>query len=510
VDNLPLRMPIIPNTPANSEYLGKTFQADKALDAYVRKNHAGINFNTAELSDLIAEMVADGVLTKPRAMQFKLEGVKLAELDAKLSMALQAGSVAAFYQQAKALDNLGQEAALEALILKFHKEALDTNAFANKEAQDKMRAALSEFVQINGQDAYSNQAIAIGFLKVTEYLALPRGFVVPETLPADVGSGKNQEKYTFAVLAQIYVLNKARCPTAHATFAVKYGMVRMEAVKMGWVANQREITFVDVVADAISVFIADMQANQDDVTSAKMFAFTVPFMCEHTFRVTSHHYISGQSADYKRRYDQLFSACLVINLRNFMPDEVSFHHALHWVSPGRVWAVIMALKDTDRLPEAINIRCTAAPSGTALVTTTNAVLDMMDASGVLATLPESKKTDVRSLRDLTFKIRSNPVRYHKTHQAYGLPELPDAEKIELNEAKMMAMKLAPITQGFIDAMLKNAALGRAKALEKHAEGNPLLRKKAAKYFKALAKNGVKEFNDLFAEALAEAISMQAE
>lgn len=187
-----------------------------------------------------------------------------------------------------------------------------------------------------------------------------------------------------------------------------------------------------------------------------------------------------------------------------------YHACLHWVSPGRARAVIEAQKDTAAIPEAIVLRLSAAPAGTALCTTTAAVLESMASCNALAEVKASGVADVELVQTVARKIKTKPHAYHRMAHAFQVAPVSAAEKDELARAKEEAVRLAPICQGYIDALMKNAALGKAKALLKHAEQSPIIRKKAATFFKALGKSPVKSLKSLLTAELEVAVAPKGE
>jgi hypothetical protein len=357
--------------------------------------------------------------------------------------------------------------------------------------------------EVNGQDAYSNEAMSLGKLRVEEYLAIPNNAVLPDVHPADVGGPDVRDHFRPEFLAQVYALNKLRAPPG--SDPVKYATVRLEAVKMGWFAGQKEVIQVAPLASAIGTFIADKAVIAPIIEDARTIAFLVPLFAEHVFRTSGHHYISAMAGEYDTKYLQLFKSSLMPQLFAFLPPSTMFHHMLHWVSPRRAFEVLRALIDSDRLPDAVRIRATAAPAGTAIITTTAAVASAMIGAGVWDELKAHASDPLEEILTINSRIRQTPVRYHRTTQAYSAVPLTPTERDDLESARQVATRFAPIAQGFIDALFKNAPLGKAKALVKHADENPMLRKKASKYFKSLAKHEVVSAKDLFAHAAPAAV-----
>lgn len=370
---------------------------------------------------------------------------------------------------------------------------------------DDQKKLLIELYIANGQDAFDAEAAAVGRLKQEEYLAIPQGYIVPPVQPSEVGRAGTRRLFDAKHLAAIYFLNKKRAPAGED--AVTYAMIRMEAVKMGWVSDQKEILYVpfDKYADALREFVTDLAAVRTRLDTFRLAAFLTPLVCEHTFRVTGHHYITGLATDYQTRYRKTFKACLSEEVMTILQPATLFHHVLHWVSPSRCYNVLVAQLETRTLPDALIIRANAAPAGWAIVTTTAAVLSAMESANVEEKVSEHFDGDLEEIQTAARTIKQNVRRWHKAYYAYGVsPPTADQAK-KMDEAKDTAIAFAPYAQGFIEGTLKDAALGQAQALKKHAELNPVAKARAARFFRALTRTEVKDVGDLFKTSLKDSV-----
>jgi len=360
------------------------------------------------------------------------------------------------------------------------------------------QALLKELYLANGQDAFDAEAAAVGRLKQEEYLALPRGFAVPTVPPENVGRGNVRDLFKVRDLAAIYYLNKQRAPAGDN--AVVYAMIRMEAVKMGWVSRQKEVIFLpfDKHTEAMKELVTDLAAVRSSITLYRLAAFLVPLAAEHTFRTMGHHYITGLATEYQARYRKTLKACLADEVYSLLQPANLFHHVLHWVSPERAFNVLSAQLDTKTLPDAMVIRASAPPAGWALVTTTAAVLAAMESANVLDDIKAAFSLDLNEIDAAAAHIRKDVRKWHKAYFAYNVQPPTQAELDKVNEAREVAIAFAPYAQGFIEGTLKDAALGQAQALKKHSELNPVARLRAARFFRALGRKSVEKAADLFA------------
>jgi hypothetical protein len=364
-------------------------------------------------------------------------------------------------------------------------------------ASDELIAAIHFLEEANGHDAYSAEAIALGSLTRKEHLALPVGFTTPEIHPSEIGSAAVYKKFQILDLIQIYALNKAIAPAN--TNPVLFALARLEAVKLGWItaSGQKEIQYLERVQNAEAIFAADLKANQEAVSVMRNIAFLTPFYAEWVFRTTGHHYISGDAGTYTSKYEAIARASLGKIPSLSFPSEIAYHTLFHWISPARAYEALVAQKDTERIPDAIKIRMKAAPAGTALITTSAAVFESMKTANFFPEFVQLTKGDVEEIMVFSDAIKSEPTKWHKTPSAYGMAPMSEEKQNRLEIFRRKAALLAPITQAYINALMKNAPLGRAKTLDKHSMSNPLLKEKAQKFFKSMAKTEVSSFANLF-------------
>lgn len=366
---------------------------------------------------------------------------------------------------------------------------------------DDQRKLLEELYLANGQDAYDAEAAAVGRLKQEEYLALPNDFHTPKVNPDRVGRASTRALFKAKDLCAIYFLNKQRAPPSEN--AVTYAMLRLEAVKMGWVDGQKEIVRVPFTKykEAVTELATDLATVRTQLDKFRLAAFLIPLVCEHTFRTMGHHYITGLATEYQLRYKKTLKSCLAEEIMNLLQPATLFHHVLHWVSPERAYNVLHSQLTTRTLPDAMILRATAAPAGWAIVTTTAAVLQAMRSANIFEEIKTEFDADLDMITEASEIIKRNVRGWHKAYFAYGVAPPPlDALKA-MEGAKDIAIAFAPFAQGFIDGTLKDAALGQAQALKKHAELNPVAKARAARFFRALARTQVTTVEDLFTSEL---------
>jgi len=366
------------------------------------------------------------------------------------------------------------------------------------ELTESQRQLLDELVEINGQDSYDSITAGIGKLKRDEFLVLPAGIAITSiSAPANVvGKPIAHEGLALTDWGNIYTLNKNVAPAGSdpATFA----LLRMEAVKAGWVKDLREVRFEQAPAgtEGLMNLVTDLAQIRDKAETLKTAAFLLPLVAEHTFRTMGHHFITSDQASYVQRYTETLKSCLTPEVATLLPPATLFHAALHWVGPGRAREVLMAQLESPAIPDALRIRANAAPAGTAILTTTAAIVDAMASVGLDAAFEQYGNFGLQVISAVTAEVKKSPVKYHKSYFAYGVPAPTAIEASNLAAAKQLAERFAPYAQAFIDTYMREAALGRARAIRKHAEGNPIQLRRAANLFRAITRTNVTSVEDL--------------
>lgn len=360
-------------------------------------------------------------------------------------------------------------------------------------AQKEMFAYLEE---VNGQDFYNATDAALGKLDKGKFLHLPSGFVVPDPSIEDIGDYSKVKGLSVLDQARIYAMNKVAF--SDQANAVKGAILRVYMVSAGWVekGSTYEVTYSTPPANALDIFLADWDAIKLAIPRAKKLAYLLPVISEHVFRTMGHHYLTGQGVDFERKYKRAFDACVEPDLHSYLPAAELYHTVGHWVSLKRALDVATNSIQAGRLPNALVIRSRAAPAGTAIITTTVAVLGALAGTGLKNDYLKTAGIDELALTAMTERVTSNPGQFHTIPGAYGFNALSPEVRKELEKVKDIASSMAPILQGFVDSLPRDCDLAMAKALNKHANLNPTLRKQAKTFFATIARSRVGDIKEL--------------
>lgn len=345
--------------------------------------------------------------------------------------------------------------------------------------------AIKKLAEVNGIDAYVTSTASRGVFNTKFNFVLPEGMkgLLNTKNAALIGVDDPAYKVPDIVLAQIYDLNKE---ALKETSDPKAGaLLRMEIIKAGWHLEVKEVTFVKECM--IRDFIVDNTWITENSERFKASAFYVPMAMELVFRTTGHHYLTADSANYKAKYNQIFRASLAPAVSEIMAAEDLYHTVTHPIELKFIYSVLRDTTASARLPNALVTRANSAPSGTAIVTTSAAVLQCLEAGPYYEEIIAVIGNKVEKVIELSETIKDDPAKYHVAFFAYGSVGLTQYEKKEFEDVKAIAITCAPVLQGFLDAMPKTAALAKARALSKHADTNPVLRNNVKVFFKAASK-----------------------
>jgi hypothetical protein len=360
-------------------------------------------------------------------------------------------------------------------------------------AVDPIDAFLAD---LNGDDAYSSSAQSRGKLSTSEYLQIPDTMTLTEYAHYTIGTKKVRTDLSKEDTEQIYALNKLAFGTDDR--AIKMAWLRVMLVKAGWAHGEYEIVLVTPLTNADVTMTADLDKIKGYNEDASKLSFLLPLATEYVFRVSGHHYLTSLSTDYNAKYVKFFNACVEPNLTTYLMPEDLYHKVGHW-TPLQL-ALDIAQDETlvQRVPNAITTRSHATPAGTAVIGTTDAVFSAMKGAGYLEALKKASGLDIDVIITVTEKLKKDPARYHLMPFAYNVSGPSTKESIEVAEARVIAIALAPVTQGFIDALPKTSSLAGTKALAKHADVNPILRKRSKIFFKEVGKAKAGSIAELFA------------
>lgn len=345
-------------------------------------------------------------------------------------------------------------------------------------------SALIEFLaMMNGTDAYNSATVAMGKLDVAEYLRVPIGYS-PKVFDADTtGQILATNPFTSNEFEQIYALNKE--PFGTDERAIKIALLRALAVRAGWYTGTYEVIEVAPHVDPVAIVENDLVAIKRFYPDAVKLAALLPLASEFVFRTMGHHYLTGLSPEYDAKYQKFFNACVEPNLTSYLAPADLYHKALHWVSLVDAAEVSRNSVASAWLPNAVVIRTTSAPAGTAIIATSVAILAAMDGTGLKEALKEASGAQIDELEAVAVTIANDPGKYHTIPAAYKRSAPYGDAKLKFELAKAEAIKLAPVLQGFLDALPNSSTLSQARALAKHADANPLLRKRAKVFFKEI-------------------------
>lgn len=347
--------------------------------------------------------------------------------------------------------------------------------------------------EVNGQDAYDVELAAIRRAKPSEYLVISEELAArAKAITADqVGTFCLPLSHADKVLhLALNIRALGNTPGNWKIAAVRLFLIEHGYLRLADRGAQYHVTHDEVritasrptaaqLTEAAKWFISAEAKNF--LIKAKVLGLVAPIMASDVFLRTGHHYITG--ATYDENYNRLFDAATLAELKGIMAYEDLFHVAIHWIGPYTMRLAWSNLKDTTSIPNTFNTRFDAAPAGSALVTTTKAVLDALSTLGCFESVRELYGDSIDAVRTLEPVIKKSSTRYFDLSYLFGQEPLSAAEKTTLEVTKQHAVRLAPICKAFLSTVGRDTNMSKARVLDKHAEQNQGVRSIAEKWFK---------------------------
>lgn len=215
-----------------------------------------------------------------------------------------------------------------------------------------------------------------------------------------------------------------------------------------------------------------------------MWAETVWSISEYLFRVRGHHY----KDEFKDLIKRMMRASTEgkVDLSDAFPFAAVFHTAIHPFGIKALPIMTMHFIAYGKIANAMCIRVSGAPNGTAAITTTAAALKSIAGEAWYSRFHAIAGPQIENIQKYAAAIMNNKYGFHLAAGLYGVTP---ARSITVDGiAKTLAVidqeigALAPVLQGFINFNKEIAAADQsmtysfqnAKALEKRAASNPLL------------------------------------
>lgn len=215
-----------------------------------------------------------------------------------------------------------------------------------------------------------------------------------------------------------------------------------------------------------------------------MWAETIWSISEYLFRVRGHHY----KDEFKDLIKRMMRASTEgkVDLADNFPFAAVFHTAIHPFGIKALPVMTMHFIAWGKIANAMCIRISGAPNGTAAITTTAAALKSIAGEAWYGRFYAIAGQQIEDIQRYAAAIMDNKYGFHLAAGLYGVTP---ARAITIGgNTKSLAVidqevgALAPVLQGFINYNKDVAAADQsltysfqnAKALEKRAASNPLL------------------------------------
>lgn len=182
------------------------------------------------------------------------------------------------------------------------------------------------------------------------------------------------------------------------------------------------------------------------------------------FRQHGHHY----KQEFDSKYDVLWKATTIEQSPSYPGNEIIHRIAIHSFGVKTLHVNFHRMLSENKLAETFVDRADVAPSGTAIVATCWAAINLMRSLPIWTELYAAygDRIDLLQAEAQKLKVPETAIDYHKNAKLFG--------RVKRRINTDVAASLAPIAKGFIEAMGEGSDLSRQKALDKRANQNPVV------------------------------------
>jgi len=347
--------------------------------------------------------------------------------------------------------------------------------FLTEEQISSLNNTLKDY---NGDTFYESVESASAWLPEREFMVVHPDIIKKVTVEDrdKIGTGSTLDANDFVLTA---AMNYDKLSHLDAAIRLKVSMIRAEILSRHVVnpdgkafdVKHDEIIHSSVKPsdDAVKAVAEYLNDNTKETEREYLAILSViaPIMASIQFVKTGHHFLDN--IDYKNAYDRHFKSAVKEDLKNVVPYKYLFHTAVHWMGPNAMWKYAITMKDKGAATDGLSKKLKVAPAGTAVITTSVAVLKAMSVMPFWDEMVKTHGTAIELVQKKSEEIIANPVVYHKRADLFGVTsKLNDEEFVRAFEA---ARTLSPFTQAFINQLARGSALYEARAIRKHAEEN---------------------------------------
>lgn len=375
-------------------------------------------------------------------------------------------------------------------------KSTDGNADAEKAAIKALKELLAD---VNGQDAYDVELAGVAPLSKSDYLILPGTLKARLTnFPIkDIGLSKlvNEAEWAQIVWLNALSIGKVTKISDVRKPHLVSAMLRAYLVELGYCnlgddgkaryVTCNEITFVN---SPVKVHYKELNDVIDNfgikIAPIKALACYAPSMMSSHFLKTGHHFLSGVSPKY---YEKLFNSCMIQGLANILPFDILFHQAMHWIGPANARSGWENIIKHEKPIKALELRFNSSPAGSALITTSYAVMQHIARFERFAYAATYFKERIDKVKVVVDKINLDATVYSQNYKLFGHRNSPLNSK-EYLDAVEAAKTISVICQAYIETISKGTRLASAKVLKNHADDNIMVKKSMISFFKAASED----------------------
>lgn len=364
--------------------------------------------------------------------------------------------------------------------------------FENEKAAIKSLKELLD--SIDSQDPYDIEITGISPISKSDYLILPASLKdrLTNNNVDQIGLSKlvNEIEWAQIVWLNALSLGKTNNMSDVRKPQLITAILRAYLVELGYCnldkdgkprhVNCSEVIFQDGPTKVNYKILGDSIDNFGiKIAHIKALACYAPSMMSSHFLKTGHNFLANVSNKY---YDKLFNSCMIQGLSNILSFDILFHTAMHWMGAANArkgWENIIR---QEKPIKALELRFNSSPAGSALITTSYAVIQHIARFERFAYAATYFNDKINKIKIIVDDIARDATAYSQNYQLFGHAGSKTDSK-EYLDAIEAAKTISVICQAYLETISKGTRIASAKVLKNHADDSIMVKKAMIVFFK---------------------------
>lgn len=213
---------------------------------------------------------------------------------------------------------------------------------------------MEEMAHLNSSPAYDAESIALGDLPWKYYFLVPANYNIKICALDCFGKGIDKYDPGNHVVAGVYALAKQQylsLDNNDEESSIKWAVLRTEAFKAGWYANQKFCRTKVLPLNYMDIFSNDAEKIKKYMNHAYKLSCFVPFLNEFCFRSYGNTYNFNNANEFKMRAKKFARSSQLSEILSYMSAHVLYGLAFLWIGVQRPMEVLKVNLDNPSIAE---------------------------------------------------------------------------------------------------------------------------------------------------------------